>query len=50
LNDETKLVGTPCPVPHCQGYVKYIIIDDNNVTDGFYTCDYGHDLKEAKKD
>ncbi len=32
------LVGTPCPVPNCEGFVKF---DE----DGGITCDYGHTLQ-----
>lgn len=35
---ERELVGTPCPVPNCQGFVKY---DDEKDE---YFCDFGHIL------
>jgi len=36
--DEREFVGTPCPVPNCQGFVKY---DDEKDE---YSCDFGHIL------
>jgi hypothetical protein len=41
--DEQKprLVGVPCPVPNCRGYVKNISDDDHEEL----VCDYGHILE-----
>lgn len=35
--EERELVGTPCPVPNCQGFVKYNEEDE-------LVCDFGHIL------
>jgi len=47
--EEERLVGTPCPVPNCQGYVKSFIAD--GTIEESFTCDYGHvlDYEQVKK-
>jgi hypothetical protein len=39
----TNLMGVPCPVPNCQGYVKDVS-EDRDSPD--YRCEYGHILEE----
>ncbi|MGA8856310.1 MAG: hypothetical protein WB643_03980 [Candidatus Bathyarchaeia archaeon] len=41
-DEEERLVGTPCPVPNCQGFVKNVSKDPNLEE---FECDYGHILE-----
>jgi hypothetical protein len=39
--DEEGIVGIPCPVPNCRGFVKDVS-DDDELEE--LQCDYGHIL------
>jgi hypothetical protein len=44
-DEEEPIVGIPCPVPNCHGFVKDVSDDSDHEN---LQCDYGHILTRAQ--